>query len=97
MAFVPDAVMGHAHGLDLLKFLRQHFHYGQGRWWSERRRRARDAGPPGWSGAGFYLGLLTSPFRSFPPGKAAVVRALLACAQAATAAGSLQARFVSKP
>ena len=96
MAFVPDAVMGHAHGLDFFKFLRQHFHYGQGRWWGERRRRMRDAGAPGWSGAGFYLGLLTSPFRSFPPGKAAVVMALLACAQAATAAGSLQARFASR-
>lgn len=90
MAFVADAVMGHAHALGFRSFLRQHFHYGQGRAWSERRRSHPAAGPPGWSGAGFYARLLLHPWRRFSPWKAARITMLIACAQMATAAGSLQ-------
>jgi len=96
MAFVPDAVMGHAHALSFTAFLRQHFHYGQGRWWTEHRRQRQGLGAPAWSSPGFYLGLLASPFRSFPPAKAALLTALIFCAQAATATGSLQARFAAR-
>lgn len=97
MACVPEAVMGHAHGLTFRKFLRQHFHYGQGRWWTERRRVKDGAGPPAWSGPGFYMDLLASPWGRFSPAKAAWISLLIALAQVATATGSLQARFSSPP
>lgn len=96
MAYVQGAVMGHAHTLHFAAFLRQHFHYGQGRWWSERRRQRKGAGAPAWSGPGFYAGLVLSPFRTFSYAKAARIALLLVCAQAATAAGSLQARLALK-
>jgi glycosyltransferase involved in cell wall biosynthesis len=94
MAYVPEAVMGHAHALDFPAFLRQHFHYGQGRWRTELRREKRGAGAPAWSKPGFYAGLLLAPWRTFTPMKAARVSLLSVCSQAATACGSLQARFV---
>ncbi len=90
MAYVPEAVMGHAHALDLKAFLRQHFHYGQGRSHTELRRTQRNASAPAWSGPGFYAGLLLSPWRIFPPVKALQVLMLTALAQLATAYGSLQ-------
>ena len=97
MAEVPEAVMGHAHRLGFRAFLRQHFHYGQGRWWTERRRRASGHGPPAWSGLGFYLGLLRYPWSLFPMFQAARISGLVVCAQVATAWGSIQARGASPP
>ncbi|MFZ9854357.1 MAG: glycosyltransferase [Limisphaerales bacterium] len=91
MSVVPSAEMGHAHRLDFRAFLRQHYHYGQGRWWSEHRRRAVHAGPPAWSGPGFYLGLFLHPYRHYRPSRAVGISFLTACAQVATAVGSLQA------
>lgn len=91
MVFVPDALMGHAHGLDLRAFIHQHFHYGQGRWWTEQRRKIREKGPPGWSPPGFYFGLMLAAWRTFPPAKALRVFLLICLAQVATAAGNLQA------
>ncbi len=93
MAFVPEAIMGHAHALNLSSFLRQHFHYGQGRTRGERRRREAQRGAPAWSGPGFYAGLLVAPWRRFPPGQAATISLLTLCAQLATACGVLHARF----
>jgi cellulose synthase/poly-beta-1,6-N-acetylglucosamine synthase-like glycosyltransferase len=94
MAYVPEAVMGHAHALDLKAFLRQHFHYGQGRSHAELRRTKRNASAPAWSGPGFYAGLLLSPWRIFPPVKAVQVFMLTAFAQVATAYGSLQTHLM---
>ena len=96
MASVPGAVMGHAHALDFSAFIRQHFHYGQGRSCSESRRKKRGAGAPAWSGPGFYAGLFLAPWRVFPPWKAAQVCLLTACSQLATACGSWQASFSRK-
>lgn len=96
MAYVPSAIMGHAHGLNFLSFLRQHFHYGQGRTRNELRRKKHMAGPPSWSGLEFYAGLLLEPWRIFPPVKAAVISLLTAIAQIATACGALQAHLYRK-
>lgn len=93
MVVVPDARMGHAHGLSLRRFLRQHFHYGQGNHATTRRRSVAGAGPPDWSGPGFYAGLFLYPFRVHPPGRAAVVAGLVGLAQVATLAGSIDARL----
>lgn len=96
MAHVPDAVMGHSHGLTFASFLRQHYHYGQGRTRSEIRRKAQGASAPAWSGPGFYAGLLLEPWRLFPAFKAAAVSLLTTCAQIATACGALQAHLDRK-
>ena len=96
MSTVPAAEMGHAHCLDFRAFLRQHYHYGQGRWWSERRRKADGVGPPAWSGPGFYFRLLLYPWRRFTILKAASISCLTACAQAATAVGVIQAMSASR-
>ena len=96
MAYVPDAVMGHAHALNFASFLRQHFHYGQGRTRNELRRKAQDAGAPAWSGPGFYARLLVEPWRLFPPVKAAVISILTVCTQIATTCGTLQAHLDRK-
>ncbi|MBU3666508.1 MAG: glycosyltransferase [Chthoniobacterales bacterium] len=96
MAYVPEAVMGHAHALDFPAFIRQHFHYGQGRSRSEVRRKKRGAGAPAWSGPGFYAGLFLAPWRAFPPLKAAQACLLTACSQVATVCGSMQACLVHK-
>lgn len=91
MVFVPEAVMGHAHALDFRAFMRQHFHYGQGRWWTERRRTMPRRGVPGWSPPGFYIGLLMAPWKVFPPAKAMRIFVLLCFAQMATAGGIIGA------
>ena len=96
MAFVPNAVMGHAHALNFRSFFRQHFHYGQGRMQSELRRKRESSTAPAWSGLRFYAGLLMEPLRLFSPLKAAQVCFLTACAQVATACGSLQVVFSRK-
>lgn len=95
MSTVAEAGMGHAHRLDFRAFLRQHYHYGQGRWWTERRRQLRGAGPPAFSGPEFYLKLLFYPFRTFAFPKAVCVGVLTVCAQVATLAGTVQARIAN--
>lgn len=93
MVHVPDARMGHSHGLTLTRFLRQHFHYGQGNHATTRRRSVADAGPPDWSGPGFYAGLLGYPFRVHGFAEAAWVAGLVVLAQGATLTGSIDARL----
>ncbi len=89
---VPNARVGHVHKLNGSGFLRQHYHYGRGRWWCEHRRTRHGAGPPAWSGIPFYLRLLRYPFGRYPVIKAIGMSGLALCAQVATAAGSLEAR-----
>lgn len=93
MVRVPDARMGHAHDLTFRRYLRQHFHYGQGNHATARRRTSAGAGPPDWSGPGFYAGLLLRPFRVHPFPRAVVVAGLVALAQVATLAGRIDARL----
>ena len=92
MVVVPDARMGHSHGLTFRKFLLQHFHYGQGNHATTRRRSVADAGPPDWSRPGFYVGLVLRPFRVHPPVRATAIAFLVVLAQFATLAGSIDAR-----
>lgn len=91
MAPVPEAVMGHAHGLTLRKYWRQHFHYGQGNYASRRNRR-NGAGAPDLSGGGFYWRLFTRPFRHYQAGKACVLLGLILLAQVANVFGWVDAR-----
>lgn len=91
MVPVPGAVMGHAHGLTLRKYWRQHFHYGQGNYASRRNRR-NGAGAPDLSGGGFYWRLFTRPFRHYQAGKACVLLGLILLAQVANVFGWVDAR-----
>lgn len=87
MTRVPQAVVGHAHRLNFRSFLRQHFNYGRGRWWCEKRRTKPNAGPPGWSGLPFYFNLVFYPLGRFPLFKSVGMCWLSICSQIATAAG----------
>jgi hypothetical protein len=90
MVPVPGAVMGHAHGLTLRKYWRQHFHYGQGNYASRRNRRT-GAGAPDFSGLEFYWRLFTRPFRHYSTGKACVLLGLILLAQVANVFGMMDA------
>lgn len=94
MVRVDDAVVHHVHGLTWRRFLRQHFHYGQGNHAAAARRAVAAAGAPDWSGPGFYVALLAYPFRIHPLPRSLIVAGLVIMAQAATLAGSLAARLV---
>lgn len=88
MAYAPDAVVSHAHPLDVAGFVRQHFGYGRG------ARRYRSAA----YGRGdlvdleplrFYVDLVAFPLSAHAaaPSRKLTLAALLALSQAATAAG----------
>lgn len=87
------AVMHHLHGLTWRKFVRQHFHYGQGNHVAAELRTVAGAGAPDWSGLRFYMRLLALPFRVHPLPRSLAVAALVVLAQAATLAGSIEARL----
>ncbi len=93
MSVMPLAVVGHAHRLDFRSFLRQHFNYGRGRWFCEKRRTKQNAGPPDWSGLPFYLKLLIYPLGRFPFFKALAMCWLSTCSQLATAAGYYTTKY----
>ena len=91
IGFVPDAVVGHAHRMNVAGFIRQHVSYGRGAYQFSRAHQSRS---PGTSTVelGFYAGLL--------PGIARLIRgrrhpaalgALLVVWQLANTAGYLQA------
>lgn len=86
MAWVPDAVVCHAHALDLGRFWQQHFQYGRGAFRFHRERRRRNRGfsiePPS-----FYAGLLGRARRASPGSSAARIGVLLALTQVANAGG----------
>lgn len=92
---VPEAVVGHAHAMDLRGFWRQHAGYGSGAAvlhdvLAERGGDGVRVEPPS-----FYTGMLARPFRSLPLRRAAPVSALVGVSQLATAAGFARARFRS--
>lgn len=93
MVFVPDAMVTHAHGLDWWRFLRQHFHYGQGNYASLSRRRPGAEGAPFWSGVGFYARLVARPFRRFPPARAVALLGAFLLAQVANVVGFVNAAW----
>lgn len=93
LAYVPDAIVGHAHDLDLRGFLRQHFHYGRGalRYHSLRDGRGHGSIEP-WA---FYRDLVLHPFAREVE-KPLVLSALLALSQAANAAGFFSQLLASR-
>lgn len=62
MAFVSDAIVRHAHPLNLRGFLRQHFNYGCGAHYYHLTRARRRGGPMRVEPWRFYAGILRYPF-----------------------------------
>lgn len=75
LLYEPGAVVDHAHELALSSFWRQHYNYGRGARSLHRSLDAREDRRPRLEKAGFYAGLLTSPFRH--GGQRPVVETLL--------------------
>ncbi len=87
--FVPNALVYHAHPLDLRRFWRQHVTYGRGAW--HLRQRHGGVELEGW---GFYGGLLTYPWRVVGLRQRPFITWLLVLSQLANAAGYLRERRV---
>ncbi len=87
MAYVPAAVVYHAHALTGRTFWRQHFNYGRGALRFHRARARRRQSRLRIEPISFYLGLLRYPFSQMGGWRALRLTALLAVSQAANAAG----------
>lgn len=91
IVFVPDAVVGHAHRMNVAGFIRQHVGYGRGAYLFSRARQSRN---PRASTVelGFYAGLLPRIVRLMRGRRnPAALGALLVVWQLANTAGYLQA------
>jgi GT2 family glycosyltransferase len=89
MTYAADAVVDHAHALDLRGFWRQHFAYGRGAWRFHRQRARRGSGRLR-NELGFYVTTAratASRLRELDLGGAAGLVALLAHWQVANTAG----------
>lgn len=90
LEYVPDAIVYHAHALDLGGFWRQHFNYGRGAFAYHQLRRSSNGGrtlvpePPR-----FYLRLVLYPFAGAPQRAPIALSALLGLSQVANAGGFL--------
>jgi len=87
LRFVPEAVIHHAHSLNLLGFTRQHFSYGRGAHSFHQRRTRRAGRPLEVEPLNFYFGLVRYPFKRFRPVRAALISLLMCWSQVVNAAG----------
>ncbi len=96
IASVPDAVVGHAHHMNVAGFIRQHVAYGRGAYLFSRARQARSPGTPNVE-FGFYTGLLPRIVRLMRGRRnPAALGALLVIWQLANTTGYLQAWAVAR-
>jgi len=91
LTYAPEALVAHAHRLDLAGLWRQHFAYGRGAWLYYRARERR-----GLTGVGpdlrfhlRFLGLLRKPLSRGSRSRVPALLALLVVWQAANASGFL--------
>jgi glycosyltransferase involved in cell wall biosynthesis len=87
MTYVPEAVVRHAHSLDLAGFWRQHFNYGRGafHFHEAHSRRDRDSIAP--ESLSFYWNLLRYPFSRYSGSWALAQMLLMGVSQVANASG----------
>lgn len=90
LCYVDDAVVRHYHELNLTSFIGQHFRYGRGAW-DYRRVCRRDGDYVPLESLGWYIGLLTWPFRrpELSRQESFLISLLLGVAQLANAVGFL--------
>jgi glycosyltransferase involved in cell wall biosynthesis len=87
LQFVPKAIVGHAHFLDLRGFWTQHHNYGRAAFHVHRARAERSQSPLRIEPAAFYIDLLRFPAGRAGPGAAVMLTGLLVVAQFANALG----------
>ena len=98
VAYIPDAVVGHSHHLDLLSFYRQHLNYGHGAYRYHQLRALRESGRMRDEiGLHFRLPiLLRQPLRELDLTMKARVLSLLPVWQVANAHGYFAARWAAR-
>jgi GT2 family glycosyltransferase len=91
MSYAPEAVVYHAHSLNLRRFWWQHFGYGRGAWRFHHIREQRGAGRfrPDLT---FYKQLGVAPFANVRGPRLPVIAALVVISQLANCAGFLYER-----
>jgi GT2 family glycosyltransferase len=87
MAYAPQALVYHAHGLTLRTFWQQHFNYGRGAFHFHQVRTRRGQERPRMEPRQFYLNLVRHPFSQAQGGRALLLASLVILSQAANAAG----------
>jgi glycosyltransferase involved in cell wall biosynthesis len=87
MRYAADAVVDHAHALDIVRFHRQHFNYGRGAFDLHRSRARRGNASLRLEPVRFYFGLITYPLRRSRGWRALPLAMLHASSQVAYAAG----------
>lgn len=96
LVYAQDAVVGHAHGMNLSGFWRQHSNYGKGAYHLHTLMTARQESTPKVEGLGFYFGLISQAFRSGasnPVGQTV----LLGLSQVAMVSGYVAQKRASQP
>lgn len=97
LQFAPQAIVGHAHVLDLRRFWTQHHTYGRAAFHVHRARAERSQTRLRIEPARFYIDLLRFPFGRAPLGKAMTLTGLLFVSQAANALGFFRERYQFRP
>lgn len=87
VTYAPEAIVTHAHVLNLLTFWRQHVHYGVGALRYHRIRGLRGWGRIKLEGTRFYLNLVRFPFSQARGWRAFALSGLLLLSQVANASG----------
>jgi GT2 family glycosyltransferase len=96
LVYADDAVVGHAHGMNLQGFWRQHSNYGRGAYHLHSLMKARHDNSPRLEGLGFYSGLIGRPLRS-GAANAVAQTMLLGLSQLAMVSGYLQQKRATRP
>lgn len=87
MRYVPEAMVGHAHAMNLRRFWTQHQNYGRAAFHFHGLRAARAQEPVRIEPPAFYFGLLTFPLRHAAFPASLYLTALIVLAQFANAFG----------
>ncbi len=87
MAYVPQAIVRHAHSLTLRGFWRQHLAYGRGAWRFRAARARYQSAPSAAPSAPFFVHLLRYPWQHARGAAAVRNAALLALSQLASGLG----------
>jgi glycosyltransferase involved in cell wall biosynthesis len=96
LAYVPSAVVGHAHHQSFRGFWEQHVRYGRGAEGLHRLRAQRGADPIRIEPPRFYFGLMLYPFGRTSVPRAMVLSILMALTQVATAWGFLNEAIATR-
>lgn len=93
LQFVPTAIVGHSHFLDLRSYWTQHHNYGRAAFHVHQARAERSQSPLRIEPAAFYIDLLRFPVGRTDPAPALLLTGLLVVAQAANALGFFRERL----